>query len=63
MEQPPVVSDSIKVQQTGVGRFLLSGKQKVQSLNLKNFFTTRPFQISACSGIKHSWPVIFTGSQ
>src|SRR6187551_2328227 len=38
-EQPPVVTDSIKVQQTGVGRFLLSGKQKVQSLNLKNFFT------------------------
>src|SRR6188472_56058 len=45
-DQSPVVTDSIKVQQTGVGRFLLSGKQKVQSLNLKNFFTTRPFQIS-----------------
>jgi len=51
VEQPPVVTDSIKVQQTGVGRFLLSGKQKVQSLNLKNFFTTRPFQISLVPGV------------
>ncbi len=50
-EQPAVVSDSIKVQQTGVGRFLLSGKQKVQSLNLKNFFTTRPFQVSLVPGV------------
>ena len=50
-EHLPVVTDSIKVQQTGVGRFLLSGKQKVQSLNLKNFFTTRPFQISLVPGV------------
>jgi len=50
-EQLPVTTDSIKVQQTGVGRFLLSGKQKVQSLNLKNFFTTRPFQISLVPGV------------
>src|SRR6187402_1486679 len=32
---PPVTTDSIKVQETGIGRFLLSGKQKIQSLNLK----------------------------
>ncbi|HEX6169782.1 MAG TPA: STN and carboxypeptidase regulatory-like domain-containing protein, partial [Chitinophagaceae bacterium] len=32
----PVITDSIKVQETGVGRFLISGKQKIQSLNLKN---------------------------
>lgn len=50
-EQSPSISDSIKVQQTGVGKFLLSGKQKVQSLNLKNFFTTRPFQISLVPGV------------
>jgi hypothetical protein len=62
-EQPPVITDSIKVQQTGVGRFLLSGKQKVQSLNLKNFFTTRPFPDLTCSGSKHSWPAEFTGDQ
>lgn len=31
-----VKRDSIKVERTGMGRFLLSAKQKVQSLNLKN---------------------------
>ena len=46
-----IKTDTIKVQQTGVGRFLLSGKQKIQSLNLKNFFTTRPFQVSLVPGI------------
>ena len=51
IEPTPVVTDSIKVQETGVGRFLLSGKQKIQSLNLKNFFTTRPFQISVVPGL------------
>jgi hypothetical protein len=48
---PPVISDTIKVQQTGVGRFLLSSKQKIQSLNLKKFFTTRPFQVSVVPGL------------
>lgn len=47
----PVKIDSIKVQQSGVGKFLLSSKQKIQSLNLKNFFTERPFQISLVPGI------------
>jgi hypothetical protein len=49
--RPPVMTDSIKVQETGVGRFLLSGKQKIQSLNLKNFFATRSFQISVVPGL------------
>jgi hypothetical protein len=49
--KPSVVTDSIKVQETGIGRFLLSGKQKIQSLNLKNFFATRPFQISVVPGL------------
>ena len=48
---PPSATDSIKVQETGIGRFLLSGKQKIQSLNLKNFFATRPFQISVVPGL------------
>ena len=47
----PVITDSIKVQQTGVGKFLISGKQKIQSLNLKNFFATRPFQVSVVPGL------------
>lgn len=49
--KPPAITDSIKVQQTGVGRFLLSSKQKIQSLNLKKFFTTRPFQVSVVPGL------------
>lgn len=43
---PPVKKDSIKVEERGIGRFLLSAKQRVQTLNLKKFFTTRPFQVS-----------------
>lgn len=41
-----VSNDTGIVEKTGMGRFLLSAKQKVQSLNLNNFFTTRPFQAS-----------------
>ena len=43
--------DSGKVERTAIGRLLLSSKQKVQSLNLKNFFETRPFQISLVPGL------------
>lgn len=47
-----VKKDTIRrVERTGMGRFLLSAKQKVQTLNLKNFFTTRPFQVSFTPGI------------
>jgi hypothetical protein len=44
-------ADSAKVERTGMGRFLLSTKQQVQSLNLKHFFTTRPFQVSLTPGL------------
>jgi hypothetical protein len=44
-------SDSAKVERTGMGRFLLSTKQKVQSLNLDHFFTTRPVQVSLTPGL------------
>jgi hypothetical protein len=43
--------DSTNVERTGIGRFLLSTKQQVQSLNLKHFFTTRPFQVSLTPGL------------
>jgi len=46
----PIV-DSAKVERTGMGRFLLSTKQQVQSLNLKHFFTTRPVQVSLTPGL------------
>ncbi|HET7896862.1 MAG TPA: STN and carboxypeptidase regulatory-like domain-containing protein, partial [Flavisolibacter sp.] len=34
-------TDSVKVERTSMGRFLLSAGQKFQSLNLRQFFTTR----------------------
>ncbi|MGC4102681.1 MAG: STN domain-containing protein [Ferruginibacter sp.] len=39
-------ADTVKVEKLGLSKFFLSAKQKIQSLNLKNFFTTRPFQAS-----------------
>ncbi len=47
----PLRTDTIKVQQAGVGRVFLSERQKKQSLNLKNFFTGRPFQFSLVPGL------------
>lgn len=44
-------TDSTTVERTGMGRFLLSSRQKVQALNLKNFFTTRPFQLGVTPGL------------
>jgi hypothetical protein len=38
--------DTGKVELTGVGKFLLSARQKINTINLRRFFTTRPFQIS-----------------
>lgn len=39
-------TDSIKVERTLVGKFLLSTKQKIQSVNLGKFFVARPYQVS-----------------
>lgn len=44
-------ADSASVEKTGMGRFLLSTKQRVQSLNMKNFFAARPFQVSLTPGL------------
>lgn len=44
-------TDSNSVERTAMGRFLLSSAQKIQSLNLKHFFTTRPFQLSLTPGL------------
>lgn len=40
-----------EVEKTGVGKFLLSAKQKIRSLNMKKFFTEKPFQFSVIPGI------------
>jgi hypothetical protein len=42
----PEKADTLKVEKLGLSRLFLSAKQKVQSVNLKNFFTTRPIQFS-----------------
>ena len=44
-------TDSVKVERTAVGKFLLSSKQRIQSLNLNKFFTERPFQVSVIPGL------------
>ncbi len=46
-----VKKDSSKLEKTAMGNFLLSSKQKIQSLNLKKFFTERPFQVSVLPGM------------
>ncbi|MDP4283669.1 MAG: STN and carboxypeptidase regulatory-like domain-containing protein [Bacteroidota bacterium] len=46
-----VKKDSSKLEKTAIGNFLLSSKQKIQSLNLKKFFTERPFQVSVLPGM------------
>ncbi len=51
MEYTYTKTDSIQVEGTAMGRFLLSTQQKIQSMNLKKFFTTRPFQVSLTPGL------------
>ena len=46
---PP--ADSSSVERTGMGKFLLSTKQRIQTLNLSDFFATRPFQVSVVPGL------------
>ena len=43
--------DSIRVQRTAMGRFLLSSQLRMQSLNLGRFFTVRPVQVSLVPGL------------
>ena len=44
-------NNDISVERRGLGKFFLSAKQKAQSLNLKNFFANRPFQLSLFPGV------------
>jgi hypothetical protein len=45
------VRDTGKIERTSLARLFVSARQKVQSVNLKKFFTTRPFQFSLVPGI------------
>ena len=40
-----------EVEETEIAKFLLSAKQKIRSLNIKKFFTEKPFQFSVIPGI------------
>lgn len=51
LAEPAFGADSQVVERTGLGKFLLSARQKAQSLNIRNFFTSRPFQISLVPGL------------
>ena len=39
------------VEKTGMGRFFISTKQRIQSLNIPDFFAKRPFQVSLTPGL------------
>lgn len=43
--------DSSTVEKTGMGKFLLSTKQRMQTVNLRKYFTERPYQISMTPGL------------
>ena len=40
-----------EVEKTQMGKFLLSARQKIRSLNMKKFFTEKPFQFSVIPGV------------
>ncbi|MFT3824739.1 MAG: STN and carboxypeptidase regulatory-like domain-containing protein [Chitinophagaceae bacterium] len=48
---PSLLIPKEEVERTAAGKFLLSAKQKIQSINLKRFFAERPFQVSLLPGI------------
>src|SRR6478752_2273163 len=46
-----VVDTAKVVEHTGWGNFLISAKMKIQSVNLKGFYTTRAYQMSLLPGL------------
>lgn len=46
-----VKKDSVLVEKTTLGRWLVSSKQRIQSINLSKFFTVRPIQGSIVPGL------------
>lgn len=43
--------ENTEVERTGLGRFLVSSRQRIQSLNLREFFTESPVQASLTPGL------------
>lgn len=51
-QTPLLQADSTPVvEKTGLGKFVLSSKQKIQALNLSKFYTTRIYQLSLVPGL------------
>ncbi|MBC7827860.1 MAG: hypothetical protein H7122_08945 [Chitinophagaceae bacterium] len=46
-----IKKDSVLVERTALGRWLVSSKQRIQSINLSKFFTVRPVQGSIVPGL------------
>ncbi len=46
-----IKADSGKVETSPFGRFLISSRQKIQTINLRKFITERPFQVSLTPGL------------
>jgi hypothetical protein len=46
-----VKQDSFVVEKTALGKWLVSSKQRIQSINLRKFFVLRPYQVSVIPGV------------
>jgi len=44
------VQNNRGIEKDGIGRFMIGARQKIQSLNIQDFFAKRPFQISLTPG-------------
>ncbi|MBL7699611.1 MAG: carboxypeptidase-like regulatory domain-containing protein [Chitinophagaceae bacterium] len=43
--------DSFTIERTALGKWFVSSKQRLQSINLKKFFVARPYQVSVVPGL------------
>ena len=46
-----VTNKNSRVEKTGMGRLFVSARQRIQSLNIPDFFARRPFQVSLVPGL------------
>lgn len=46
-----IKQDSFIVEKTALGKWLVSSKQRIQSINLRKFFVVRPYQVSVVPGV------------
>lgn len=46
-----VADNSSRLERTGLGRLFISTRQMIQSMNIPNFFASRPYQVSLTPGL------------